>query len=229
MLALTLRREIPAMPVDPAVSAVIGSAVTAIGLYFKREYDLRKIRTEERTADASAAKSEAEAAKADADIDAQQARTLLEGLKENAAASREWMQKYSEVLSRVGELTGKVGTLELHVERLETRVAELTQAKTAAEKAAADARKENAHLRRENSRLTTEVTRITIELSTAMDGFQGAMILLEGLAANDMGLSNIADDRIKRAVELETKWREKDRERAVHQQQRAREAKESQP
>ena len=41
----------------------------------------------------------------------------------------------------------------------------------------------------EHTRLTAEVTRITIELSTAMDGFQGAMILLEGLAANEVELT----------------------------------------
>lgn len=180
--------------------ASVGSA--GIALLGKSLWDARKTLAE-------ANKVNADAAKVEADIEQASLKALTERMENAEKGLAEWIARYSSSVAEVGQLTGKVGQLEAHVARLEGRVAELDAAKVAAEKTIEVLRKDNTALRRENKQLTGEVTRLTVEFNTAMDGFQGAMIMLEGVAANDTGLSSVADERIRKAAALEQERRDK--------------------
>lgn len=215
------------MPIDPLAIAtgIGGSLLTALGLLWKRDYDLRKIRTEEQTARAGAQKAIAETRKIELDIERRVDEAVLKHIEHTQDVNLKWTDKVEAMIGKVETLTGELSETKdrlRHVEgelrHVEGELKVEQSARVILQKEHQQCRKESVRVQRLNEHLIKENGELKVQLYTMYDGFQTAMNMYVGASQGkeDAVYDAVNRERIRAAEELEAVLRtRRDQEKAA--------------
>lgn len=165
------------------VSALVGAAGT---WYFGGR---QKAKTEEKTADANA--------------DASVAKVVIEGMKESQSTAQNWADRYIKLMEEMKEISSTVTTLQGTVERLQNQVDHLT-----AKLAESDGVREK--LEHRNVELSEQVAALTIDRDNWQMLAESTMTMLASTVEKvDPGVLDVAEERIKRILEMDRRPKER--------------------
>jgi hypothetical protein len=167
------------------LSGILATATTTLW------YNLRKSRSEEKTADASLETARAASVTADANHDALLSKTVLESF-----------QQYKDVLIELGKVTGELGKLQGRVGVLEGQLATMTTTNEGLNIDLRECKKELLLVRTENDGLKLEKADLIAERNEALRARDAAMLMVSGISQEremDLGIGSVAQDALQRS------------------------------